>query len=158
MLIRILIIALLIAPSLAAQEAPPGVVDRLTLVESGDAPGHIDQSRLARIFWQLIREQKLELKHLPRVLVLHVSRKVAANVGLAASTVRTDHCTKGSDDGYYQLWLVGEPVMPDYVSGLQTVLQHEFELQPTEGELKAILERVARRDMATVDARNLAGK
>ncbi len=157
MLIRILILASLLVPCLAAEEAP-GVADRLTLVESADAPGHIDQNRLSRVFWQLVRDQKLELKRLPRVLVLHVSRKVAANVGLAASTVRTDHCTKGSDDGYYQLWLVGEPIMPDYVSGLETVLQHEFDLQPQPEEMKALLERVAKRDLATVDARSLAGK
>ena len=157
-LIRILILVSLLVPCLAAEEAPAGFAERLTLVESTDAPGHIDQNRLSRVFWQLIREQKLQLKRLPRVLVLHVSRKVASNVGLAASTVRTDHCTKGSDDGYYQLWLVGEPAMPDYVTGLETVLQHEFDLQPPPEELKALLERVAKRDLATVDVRNLAGK
>ncbi len=157
-LIRILILVSLLTPGLAAQEAPLGISDRITLVESTDAPGHIDQTRLSRVFWQLVREQKLELKKLPRVLVLHVSKKVASNVGLAASTVRTDHCTKGSDDGYYQLWLVGEPTMPDYVTGMETVLQHAFDLQPQPQELKTLLERVAKRDLATVDARNLAGK
>ncbi len=158
MLIRILILVSLLVPCLAAEEAPPGVSDLITLVESNDAPGHIDQNRLSRVFWQLVREQKLELKRLPRILVLHVSKKVASNVGLASSTVRTDHCTKGSDDGYYQLWLVGDPMMPDYVTGLETVLQHAFDLQMQPQELRSLLERVAKRDLATVDARSLAAK
>ena len=145
----------LIATPTPAQDVPRDVSGRLTLVESADAPGHIEEVRLARVYWDLIREQKLSPKRLPAVLVFHVSRKAAASVGLSATALRTDQCKQGMQEGYYQLWLVGEPLTADYVLALQTVLEHEFGLQYPDKERNALLTRVAIRDMATIDARSL---
>lgn len=147
--------AVLMAAPAAAQGVPSEVSGRITLVESADAPGHIGEDRLARVYWDLIREQKLSLKQLPAVLVFHVSRKAAASVGLVASGLRTDKREQGVEEGYYQLWLVGEPVTADYVLSLQTALEHEFGLQYAEKERQALLMRVALRDMATIDAKSL---
>lgn len=147
--------AVLMPMPAAAQEVPSEVSSRITLVESADAPGHIGEDRLARVYWDLIRDQKLSLKQLPSVLVFHVSRKAAASVGLSTTALRTDQCKQGAQEGYYQLWLVGEPLTTDYVLGLQTALEHEFGLQYPDKERTALLTRVAVRDMATIDARSL---
>ncbi len=153
--IAVVVASALITSRAAAQEVPSEVSGRLTLVESADAPGHIEEARLARVYWDLIHEQKLPLRQLPAVLVFHVSRKAAATVGLSATALRTDQCKQGTQEGYYQLWLVGEPLTADYVLALQTVLEYEFGLQYPDKDRKALLTRVAIRDMATIDAKSL---
>src|SRR5690348_8349251 len=67
----VVIFAVLMAAPAAAQAVPSEVSGRISLVESADAPGHIAEDRLARVYWDLIREQKLSLKQLPSVLVFH---------------------------------------------------------------------------------------
>lgn len=159
--VRVLVVGALIAliiPKGRGQEPapPPGFSERVTLVESADAPGRVEQGSLVRLYWQLIKEQSLQLKRLPRILVLHLSPRAAAKVGRASIRVRTDHCERPAGESYYQVWLVGEPATQEYFVGLQHVLQHEFRLRPSEGELKALVARVAPQE-TSLDVQSLLG-
>ena len=156
-LIAGVLIALVIPKGRSQEAAPPGFADRVTLVESADAPGRVEQRSLVRLYWQLIKEQGLHLKRLPHVLVMHISPKAAAKVGRGSVRVRTDHCERPAGDSYYQVWLVGEPAMQEYFVGMQHVLQHEFGLHPSEGELKDLVARVAPEE-ASLDVQSLLRK
>ncbi len=159
--VRVLIAGALIAmviPKGRSQEPvpPPGFSERVTLVESADAPGRVDQGGLAQLYWRLIKEQSLQLKRFPRILVLHLSPTAAARIGRAGSRVRTDHCDRPAGESYYQVWLVGKPAMQEYFVGLQHVLQREFHLHPSEGELKNLVARVAPGE-PSLDVQSLLG-
>ncbi len=144
---------LLSATSGVAQKAPPEIAAKLTLVQSADAAGHVDEGRLSRVLWALVSEQRLEVKQVPNIIVLHVPPQVGVALGIGASgTARTDHCA-ATGKNYYQLWILGEPNAPDYIAGLETILQHEFVLQVTDSELKSLLARVLRSDLAILDAK-----
>lgn len=149
---RVLWFVLLLATSALAQKAPQGIAEKLTVVESMDATGHLDKARLARVLWSLVNQQKLDVKLVPNIIVLHVSPEAGSAVGVSASgTARTDHCA-ATGKNYYQLWVLGEPQAGDYIAGLETILQHEFGLPASESELKPLLRRVLQADLATVDA------
>ena len=152
MRVALILVGLLIGGVMWAQQTPAGVADRITLVVSSDAPGFITRDRLAHVYWQLIQGQKLEGERLPKIMVMHVSRKVAANAGVVTSAVNIDNT------GHYQLWLVGEPSADIYVRGLETVLRHEFGLEPPQPEVKSLLERVIQFESSTVDVRALASR
>ena len=150
-----ILIALVIPEGRSQQPGPaPGLSDRVTLVESADAPGRVEQGSLVRLYWQLVKEQSLQLKRLPHVLVMHLSPKAAAKVGRGSVRVRTDHCERPAGDSYYQVWLVGEPATQEYFVGLQHVLQHEFNLHPSAGQLKDLVARVAPQE-ASLDVQSL---
>ncbi len=149
---RVLGFILLLATNAFAQKAPQELAEKLTLVQSSDAAGHLNKERLARVLWALVNEQKLEVKQVPNIIVLHVSPATGMAIGVPASgTARTDHCA-ATGKNYYQLWVLGEPKGADYVAGLETILQHELGLQPTDSELKPLLRRVLQADLATLDA------
>ncbi len=146
---------LLVSTALLGQQAPPVVMQRVGMLESADAPGHIERERLARTLWLLMREQNLDLQQVPRIMVFHVSKMVAGIVGINGSIGRTArHEQTGKI--YYQLWLVGEPKSADYITGLQMILQHAFSLQQTPKELEQVLSRVTTMDAATVDAKSFS--
>lgn len=150
-----IVLFLLLSTGLWAQQPPPVVLQRVGMLESADAPGHVDRERLARNLWQLMREQGLDLQQAPHIMVFHVSKEVAGIVGIKGSIGRTArHEQTGSV--YYQLWLVGEPKAPDYITGLQMILQHAFSLQQTPKELEQVLSRVGTMDSATVDAKSFS--
>ena len=52
---------------------------------------------------------------------------------------------------------MGEPAVQEYFVGLQHVLQHEFRLRPSEGELKDLVARVAPQD-TSLDVQSLLGQ
>ena len=146
---------LLFSASLWAQQPPQVVLQRLGMLESADAPGHVDRERLARNLWQLMREQGLDLQQAPHIMVFHVSRTVASIVGINGSSGRTARHEQ-TGKVHYQLWLVGEPKSADYITGLQMILQHAFSLQQTPKELEQVLTRVGTMDGATVDAKSFS--
>jgi len=144
---------LLFSTALFAQQVPPVVMQRVGVLESPDAPGHIERERLARSLWQLMLDQKLDLERVPHIMIFHVSKAVASIVGVKGSIGRTARHEQ-TGNIYYQLWLVGEPKQSDYISGMQTILQHSYGLQQTPKELEEVLNRAAVLDSATVDVRS----
>ncbi len=148
-----LFMTLLMASSLWAEDAPSGVAERITLVASSDAPGHITQDRLAHVYWELIRGQKLESKTPPKVVVLHVSKEEAGNAGMERSGVSFDNL------GDYQIWLVGKPKPDIYVRGFETVLRHAFQLpKKSPPEFLALMRHLIEFESATVDVQSLMEK
>ena len=139
--LRVLIILLRAPTYFGAQDAPTGFAERITIVES-DRLTPVDQSQITRLFWQLIREEQLEVKAPPRILVIHLSDKAALRFGRLVEAVRVDHCEKISGSAYYQLWIVGKPTVQAYVDGLYRVLAREFGLQISELKLRDVLQRV----------------
>lgn len=141
---------LVFTSSLWAGDAPDGVGARITLVSSSDAPGQITHDRLARVYWELIRGQKLESKTTPKVVVLHVSKEEAANAGMARSGVNFDNF------GDYQIWLVGKPEPNIYVRGFETVLRHAFQLpKKTPPEFLALMRHLIEFESSSVDVKSL---
>ncbi len=148
-----LLMTLLITGSLWAENAPSGITERITLVSSSDAPGQIDRDRLARVYWELIRGQKLEDKTPPKIVVLHVSKPEAANASLDQSGVNTDNL------GDYQLWIVGKPKADIYVRGIETILRHAFQLpQKSPPEFLALMRHLIEFESASVDVKTLMEK
>ncbi len=146
-------VGLLITGSLRAEDAPPGVAARITLVSSSDAPGRITRDHLAHVYWELIRGQKLENKTLPKIVVLHVSQQEAANASLVQSQVNADNL------GDYQLWLVGKPSADMYVRGMETILRHAFQLPKKDPpEFLSLMRRLIEFESATVDVQSLVSK
>ena len=149
---RILGIVLFLGTAAFAQKAPQEIAEKLTLVRSAGAAGRLDEARLARVLWSLVSDQRLDVNQVPYIIVLHVPRETGMAVGIPSSgTARTDHCA-ATGKNYYQLWVLGEPKAADYVAGLETILRNEFGLQIGDPELKSLLARAVRQDLATVDA------
>lgn len=139
--------------SLWAADAPRGVADKITLVSSSDAPGQIDRDRLAHVYWELLRGQKLESKTPPKIVVLHVSKEEAANASLSQSQVNLDNL------GDYQLWLVGKPKPDIYVRGIETILRHAFQLpKKTPPEFLTLMRNLIEFESASVDVKSLMDK
>ena len=144
--LRVFAMVLFAAGGMFTQQAPPGIADKISLVTSVHAPGHINRDRLAYAFWLLVREQNLELRPLPSILVLHLSQREAARMGrFSASPILVDHC-ESRGGSYYQVWLLGQPKSADYLIKLEGVLQHEFRLHQTHAQVHALLSRVASLD------------
>ncbi len=141
--VRAIVVVFFLATGIFAQQAPPGIADKISLLTLPNASSPIDHDRLAYGFWLLVREQNLELNSIPRVIVIHVPKNVAAKFGsLSSSPVLVDHW-QAARIAYYLVWVVGEPPLADYLVKLQIVLQHQLHLQQTDEEMQALVSRAA---------------
>jgi len=93
------------------------------IVRSVDAPNHISPEELHTYAEHMTSGMRLMGKLLPPILVMHVSEAVAAVVGVARSGVIRHNRTVSSElCSYYELWLVGQAGMADYVLALQGII------------------------------------
>ena len=122
----------------------------ISLLSSADAEGHLSLERLNSCYLQLAREWAVNSKALPNVVVMHVSKKAARGAMVDKKIdVRHNHgMTAG--DGYYELWLVESPKLPDIVVALDNVIEAHFHLTPTEEQRKEVLARALRVQNATI--------
>lgn len=123
----------------------------LVFVGSSDAPGAMEQDRLKTCLQRLAQEMKVADKPMPRILVLHVSKPVAAAVELAGSTVRSN--TGRGGGAYYELWLVGKVTPDQYLEAMTTILETHFKLHYADTERKQLMTRVLRYLQMTVSAK-----
>lgn len=141
--LRVVVVVLSLAAGLVAQQVPPGLADKISLLAAPKTSGCIDRDRLAYALWILVREQNLERTALPHIVMIQISDEAAARFRmLSPSSILVDHLHH-VPYSYFVVWLVGEPTPADYVMKLQAVLQHEFQLQQTTAEAQALVNRVA---------------
>ena len=126
-----------------AQQAPPAVSEKISLLTLPNASPYIDRNRLAYGLWLLLREQNLELRKIRYILVIQVPDGAVARFGkVSISPILVDHW-QAATLGYYEIWVVGKPDLATYLVKLQAALQHEFKLQQTDAETEALVSRAA---------------
>ncbi len=141
--LRVVVALLFLIVGTFAQQAPPAVSEKITLLTLPNASRHVDRDRLAYGYWLLAREQNLDLTNSPHIIVIQIPESAAASFGsLSRSPILVDQW-EGARVPYYQVWVVGEPALVDYLVKLQAALQHEFKLQQTDAETEALVSRAA---------------
>lgn len=91
------------------------------IVKSADAPTNISMKELCAYTERVISHQPLAM---PPILVMHVSESVAAVVGVECTgVVRHNRGSAPCDlSAYYEVWLVGDAGIADYVLALQGIM------------------------------------
>jgi hypothetical protein len=94
------------------------------IVRSVDAPTHISTQDLCAFTERLISQLPQAGRLMPPILVMHVSESVAAIVGVGRTgVVRHNRSAACSElPSYYEIWLVGQAGMADYVLALQGIM------------------------------------
>jgi hypothetical protein len=141
------LIALMIL-SASAFSAPN--TPQVAVLSSSDASGQLSLDRLSSCYVQLAREWKVDVKALPNVIALHVSKKAAQAAGVQKKVDVRRNRSAAQDDGYYELWLVESPNLPDIVLGLDNIIEDHFRLNPPADQRKEVMSRVMRIQSATV--------
>ena len=102
-------------------------MQNLAVVKSLDARNHISLDELSACTRHIAERMKAIGKPLPPVLILHVSESVAAAWGVgSAGVIRRSRFASTSRRNYYELWVVGNVSVADYVLALESILQDHF--------------------------------
>ncbi len=93
------------------------------IVRSMDAPEHVSPEELYAYAERVISRIKSG-PFMPPILVMHVSESVAAVVGVESTGVIRHNRSPvvAGLSSYYEIWLVGEAGIGDYVLALQGIL------------------------------------
>jgi hypothetical protein len=121
----------------------------LVVMDTADAPGTVDSLRLTASLELTAAEFNVNVHELPSIVVFHLSKAAAANLGL---TVSSTVCSTGSTTRY-ELWIIGEPSDLTYSFMAENILEDHFKLKVEDSERARILQTVGSRLNMTVDAK-----
>ena len=108
------------------------VVQNFAVVRSLDAPGQVSLDEFYACTQQLATGLKALGKSMPPVLVLHVSESVADILGVGRTgVIRHNRSDDAGLANYYEIWLVGNPGLADYVMALQGIFDDYLALGKT---------------------------
>ncbi len=139
----------------AAAVDPAELRPNIIVVKSVDAPGDVVPDRISECLTGLAKRLNVDVKALPYILVLHVSKGAAAAAGLKDNAIRHNNSNLGEDSDYYEMWIVGEPKVNDYVLAAENILEHHFKLKVSDVERSNIMKHVRAEMNATVDVQDL---
>lgn len=131
----------------SAQEA---ISTNLVLVRSSDAPPGVSKAQVVHCTRQLVHAMNVDGTDLPHILVLNVSKDVAHAAGVRKMSVRRNTGSDGAP--YFELWIVGDTTLSDYIATMGTILERHFGLNYTKEQRKQVLHRAVRYLAATVEA------
>jgi len=104
------------------------------VVRSVDAPKHISPEELSAYAESLIAGMQESGKSMPPILVMHVSESVAAVVGVAGTgVIRHNRSSVSELSSYYEVWLVGQASISDYIMALQGIMDDVGSWSPVSG-------------------------
>ena len=94
------------------------------IVRSADASQHISPDELYAYTERVTSSMRQAGKSMPPILVMHVSESVAEVVGVGRSGV-IRHNRSGALElsSYYEVWLVGQAGLADYMLALQGIME-----------------------------------
>jgi|SRR6266404_5217833 len=93
------------------------------VMRSSDAPRHISPEELCAYTERAMYSARQFGKPIPPIIVMHVSESVAAVVGVErAGVIRHNRSSSTGVRSYYEVWLVGQAALTDYVLALQGIL------------------------------------
>jgi hypothetical protein len=118
-------------------------------MDTADAPGTVDRLKLTASLELTAAELHESVRDLPSIVVFHLSKAAAAQVGRSVSfTV----CSMGSTT-YYEWWIIGEPSNLTYSFMAENTLEDHFKLKVEDSERGRILRAVLSRLNMTIDAK-----
>jgi hypothetical protein len=127
----------------------PDDTTRLVVMDTADAPGSVDRLRVTASLELTAAELHGSLHDLPSIVVFHLSKAAAAQLGRAVSSTV---CSTGSTT-YYEWWIIGEPSNLTYSYMAENTLEDHFKLKVENSERGRILQAVLSRLDMTVDAK-----
>lgn len=139
----------------AAAIDPTELRPHIIVVKSADAPGDVVPDRISECLNGLAKRLNVDAKALPYILVLHMSKGAAAAAGLKDNAIRHNNSNVGQDNDYYEMWIVGEPKVNDYVTAAENILEHHFKLKISDVDRINIMRHVRAEMNATVDVQDL---
>jgi hypothetical protein len=93
------------------------------IIRSVDAPKHISPKALSTCAERMISSMPQTETSMPPILVMHVSESVAAVVGVGhTGVIRHNRSSAAELSSYYEVWLVGQAGLADYVLALQGIM------------------------------------
>ena len=98
-------------------------MNHFAILQSVDVPGQISSDELAAYTNQVISEMQQTGNPVPPLLIMLVSEPVAAMAGVSKTGVIRHNRSATGELSYYEIWLVGEAVLADYVLALQGIVQ-----------------------------------
>ncbi|HEY2389570.1 MAG TPA: hypothetical protein VGK22_00225 [Candidatus Angelobacter sp.] len=93
------------------------------IIKSADAPNNISTKELYACTEHILSSLSKTSLATPPILVMHVSESVAAIVGVGSTgVIRHNHSDAAGLSSYYEVWLVGQAGIANYVLALQGIL------------------------------------
>lgn len=110
----------------------------VSTTRSVDAPKHISSRDLCACTERTIASMPQAGASMPPILVMLVSESVAAIVGVGHTEVIRHNRSAAELPSYYEVWLVGQAEIADYVLTLQSIM-NDFHAHsaPSELEMRA---------------------
>jgi hypothetical protein len=127
---------------------------RVVVMDTADAPGMVDRLKLAASLELTAAELHVSVRDLPSIVVFHLSKAAAAEVGRSVSSTV---CSTGSTT-YYEWWIIGEPSNLIYSFMAENTLEDHFKLNVEDSERGRILRAVLSSLDMTIDAKVLRKK
>jgi hypothetical protein len=124
-------------------------ITRVIVTDTADAPGTVDRPKLTASLELTAAELHVSVRDLPSIVVFHLSKAAAAQLGRAVSSTV---CSTGSTT-YYEWWIIGEPSNLVYSFMAENTLEDHFKLNVEDSERGRILRTVLSRLDMTVDAK-----
>ncbi|HEY2115040.1 MAG TPA: hypothetical protein VGJ51_08105 [Candidatus Angelobacter sp.] len=93
------------------------------IIKSVDAPKHVSPKVLSACTERMISSMPQTGASMPPILVMLVSESVAAVVGVGhTGVIRHNRSSAAELPSYYEVWLVGQAGIADYVLALQGIM------------------------------------
>jgi len=127
----------------------PDAIADVVVLNTADAPGTVDRLKLTASLELTAAELHVTVHDLPSIVVFHLSKVAAAQLGRAVSSTV---CSTGSTT-YYEWWIIGEPSDLTYSYMAENTLENHFKLKVEATERGRILRTVLSRLDMTVDAK-----
>jgi hypothetical protein len=127
---------------------PDDIAD-VVVLNTADAPGTVDRLKLTASLELTAAELHVTVHDLPSIVVFHLSKVAAAQLGRAVSSTV---CSMGSPT-YYEWWIIGEPSDLTYSYMAENTLENHFKLKVEATERGRILRTVLSRLGMTVNAK-----
>jgi len=108
---------------------------KFSIIKSVDPPKHISPKDLWACTERTIARTSQARASMPPVLVMLVSESVAAIVGVGHTGVIRHNRSPAELPSYYEVWLVGQAGIADYVMALQGIM-NDFHAHSAPSELE----------------------
>ena len=134
-----------------ASAAGPPESAPFVILETSDAPGTLDTSKLSECLKLTLREMNLDGRELPRIVVYHVSPETGRYLGVDTNS---NWRSNGGGHQRYEMWIVGKPSTYLFSYMLENILERYFQLQFDDAARSRMVNHVERGLNATVDVRS----
>jgi hypothetical protein len=108
---------------------------KFAIIKSVDAPKHISPKDLCAYTERTIARMPQSGASMPPILVMLVSESVAEVVGVGHTGVIRHNRSAADLPSYYEVWLVGQAGIADYVLALQGIM-NDFHAHGAPSELE----------------------